>query len=225
MHHDTGPLTALQSWETPSGTVAMRLLARRGMVPPMALLLLNKPFRVLCQFTDERGRDTLSRYLDVPGVYPAGRLDYDSEGLLLLTDDGRLQSRIAHPRHKLPKTYLAQVEGEPGEAAIRELTGGVIIRGRTARAVSAARVPAPGWLWPRHPPIRYRKNVADSWLEITLDEGRNRQVRRMGAAVGLPVLRLIRTRIGPWTLDGLQPGEHRTIATREAWQMLRAYHP
>ena len=220
MHHDTGPLTALQSWETPSGTVAMRLLARRGMVPPMALLLLNKPFRVLCQFTDERGRDTLSRYVDMPGIYPAGRLDYDSEGLLLLTDDGRLQSRIAHPRHKLPKTYLAQVEGEIGEQAIRELTGGVIIRGRAARAVSAARVPEPDWLWPRHPPIRYRRNVADSWVEITLDEGRNRQVRRMCAAVDAPVLRLIRSRVGPWTLGGLGPGEYEALSGAQAWRML-----
>ena len=190
----------------------------------MPLLLLNKPFRVLSAFTDERGRDTLARYVHLPGVYAAGRLDYDSEGLLALTDDGRLQAAIAHPRHKLPKTYHAQVEGLVEDDALEHLRRGVVIRGHTAHALEAKTIPEPDWLWPRHPPIRFRRNVPDSWLCITIDEGRNRQVRRMGAAVGLPVLRLIRTRIGPWTLDGLQPGEHRTIPTRKAWQMLRAHH-
>jgi 23S rRNA pseudouridine2457 synthase len=187
----------------------------------MPLVLLNKPFRVLSAFTDPRGRHTLARYVDVPGVYPAGRLDYDSEGLLALTDDGRLQAAIAEPRRKLPKTYCAQVEGMVDDDALARLRRGVVIRGHTARAVAASAIAAPEWLWPRDPPIRFRKQVPDSWLSITIDEGRNRQVRRMGAAVGLPVLRLIRTRIGPWTLDGLQPGEHRTIPTREAWRMLR----
>jgi len=187
----------------------------------MPLVLLNKPFHVLSAFTDDRGRDTLASYVDIPEVYAAGRLDYDSEGLLALTDDGRLQAAIAEPRHKLAKTYCAQVEGIVGDEALARLRRGVVIRGQTARALEAAAIAEPDWLWPRDPPIRHRQSVPDSWLSITIDEGRNRQVRRMGAAVGLPVLRLIRTRIGPWTLDGLQPGEHRTIPTRKAWQMLR----
>jgi 23S rRNA pseudouridine2457 synthase len=187
----------------------------------MPLVLLNKPFRVLSAFTDERGRDTLARYIDLPGVYAAGRLDYDSEGLLALTDDGRLQAAIAEPRQKLPKTYYAQVEGIVDDAALARLRQGVAIRGHTARALEASTIAEPDWLWPRDPPIRFRRNVPDSWLRITIDEGRNRQVRRMSAAVGLPVLRLIRTRIGPWCLEGLQPGEYRTIPTANAWQMLR----
>ena len=190
----------------------------------MPLVLLNKPFRVLSAFTDQGGRDTLARYVDIPEVYPAGRLDYDSEGLLALTDDGRLQAAIAEPRRKLAKTYCAQVEGVVEDDAPARLRRGIVIRGRTARAIEAAAIAEPDWLWARHPPIRYRESVPDSWLVITIDEGRNRQVRRMGAAVGLPVLRLIRTRIGPWTLDGLQPGEHRTIPTTRAWHMLRD-HP
>lgn len=191
----------------------------------MPLVLLNKPFQVLSAFTDRRGRDTLAHYVQRSGVYPAGRLDYDSEGLLALTDDGRLQAAISQPRGKLPKTYHAQVEGIVDDDALARLRRGVAIRGHTARALEASATPEPDWLWPRDPPIRFRRNVPDSWLRITIDEGRNRQVRRMGAAVGLPVLRLIRTRIGPWDLDGLRPGEHRTIPTRKAWQMLRAYHP
>jgi 23S rRNA pseudouridine2457 synthase len=200
----------------------MQLGRGSGMVPSMPLVLLNKPYRVLCQFTDDRGRDTLSRFVDLPDVYPAGRLDYDSEGLLILTGDGRLQSRIAHPRHKLPKTYFAQVEGTPANEALRRLREGVTVRGRVLRAVDAAPASEPDWLWPRQPPIRFRRNVPDSWLRITLDEGRNRQVRRMCAAVGLPVLRLIRTDVGPWGLHGLPPGEYRTIADEEAWRTLRA---
>lgn len=191
----------------------------------MPVILLNKPFRVLCQFTDGGERDTLARYVHVPDVYPAGRLDYDSEGLVLLTDDGPLQARIAHPRHKLPKTYLVQVEGLVDHAALAALRGGVTVRGRGSRALAAAREREPEWLWPRDPPVRFRKNVPDSWLTLTIDEGRNRQVRRMCAGVGLPVLRLVRTAIGPWTLEGLAPGGQRSIPNARAWQMLRGFRP
>lgn len=191
----------------------------------MVLVLVNKPYRVLSSFTDPGGRDTLARYVSLPGVYAAGRLDYDSEGLLALTDDGRLQAAIAQPGSKLPKTYHAQVEGIVSDDAVAALRRGVVIRKHEARALEANAVDEPEWLWPRDPPIRYRKNVPDSWLRISIDEGRNRQVRRMCAAVGLPVLRLVRSGIGPWGLDGLAPGEHRTIPTREAWQMLKTFRP
>lgn len=177
------------------------------------LILLNKPFGVLSQFTGGKDGvdDTLAHLVNVPGVYPAGRLDKDSEGLLLMTDDGRLQARIAEPRHKMPKTYLAQVEGEVSADAIDRLARGVQLKdGMTARA-SVRRVGPPA-LWDRDPPIRYRKNVPDSWIELTITEGRNRQVRRMTAAVGYPTLRLVRWRIGEWTVEGLAPGEWREIA-------------
>ena len=177
------------------------------------LILLNKPFRVLSQFRDPDGRATLGDYVDVPGVYPAGRLDYDSEGLILLTDDGRLQARISQPRSKTPKTYWAQVEGEPGGEQLQELVRGVTLKDGPARAVSARRIDEPPTLWEREPPIRYRKNVADSWVEIVLTEGRNRQVRRMTAAIGLPTLRLIRYSVGDWTVDGLKPGEWKKATT------------
>lgn len=164
----------------------------------MALILFNKPFNVLCQFTPEPNgpeRQTLKDYIDVPGVYPAGRLDTDSEGLLLLTDDGRLQARIADPRFKMPKTYLAQVEGEPDEAALDALRRGVTLKdGRTLPA-EAERIDDPA-LWPRDPPVRFRKTVADCWISLTIREGKNRQVRRMTAAVGHPTLRLVRWAIG-----------------------------
>lgn len=175
------------------------------------LILLNKPFRVLSQFRDADGRATLGDYVDVPGVYPAGRLDYDSEGLILLTDDGRLQARISQPRSRTPKTYWAQVEGAPTDEQLSELVRGVRLKDGMARAASARRIEKPEGLWDRDPPIRFRKSVPDSWLEIVLTEGRNRQVRRMTAAVGLPTLRLIRYAIGDWTVEGLAPGEWRRV--------------
>ncbi|WP_345794770.1 rRNA large subunit pseudouridine synthase E [Thauera sp. JM12B12] len=176
------------------------------------LVLLNKPYGVLCQFSDEAGRPTLKDHVPVPGVYAAGRLDTDSEGLLLLTDDGALQHRIADPRHKLPKTYLVQVEGEPDEAALERLRAGLDLGDFRTRPCAARAVAEPDWLWPRDPPVRFRKTVPTAWLEIVLREGKNRQVRRMTAKVGLPTLRLIRVAIGPWRLDGLAPGQWREVA-------------
>jgi 23S rRNA pseudouridine2457 synthase len=178
------------------------------------LIVFNKPYDVLSQFTD-RGTDserrTLSHFIDVPEVYPAGRLDRDSEGLLLLCDDGRLQARIADPRFKMAKTYLVQVEGEPDEASLDLLRKGVRLNDGPTRPAGVERVPAPD-LWPRDPPIRVRKSVPDSWLRLTIREGRNRQVRRMTAAVGHPTLRLVRWSIGEWTLERLAPGEWREAA-------------
>jgi 23S rRNA pseudouridine2457 synthase len=175
------------------------------------LLLLNKPFNVLSQFRDKDGRATLADYVNVAGVYPAGRLDYDSEGLLLLTDDGALQARIAEPRFKLAKTYLVQVEGEVDETALGALRRGVELKDGITLPAKAQAIDPPA-LWPRHPPVRERKTVPDSWLSLTITEGRNRQVRRMTAAVGLPTLRLVRWQIGDWTLDGLEPGQWREIS-------------
>jgi 23S rRNA pseudouridine2457 synthase len=175
------------------------------------LILLNKPFRVLSQFRDAGGRATLGDFVDVPGVYPAGRLDFDSEGLVLLTDDGRLQARISDPKNKMPKTYWAQVEGVPSNDQLLELERGVRLKDGPARAVSARSIEEPAGLWQRDPPIRFRKNVPDSWIEIVLTEGRNRQVRRMTAAAGLPTLRLVRYAVGEWTVDGLQPGKWQRI--------------
>lgn len=176
------------------------------------LILLNKPFGVLSQFTGGKDGvvDTLAHLVDVPGVYPAGRLDKDSEGLLLLTDDGRLQARIAEPKHKMAKTYCVQVEGEAGEDQIARLQTGVGLKDGRTRPAKARRIDPPS-LWPRDPPVRYRKNVPDSWIELTITEGRNRQVRRMTAAVGLPTLRLVRWQVGEWRLDGLDPGEWRDV--------------
>jgi len=176
---------------------------------------------VLCQFTDPDGRATLTDYVDTPKVYPAGRLDYDSEGLLLLTDDGRLQARISQPKSKIRKRYWAQVEGAPSDEQLARLLGGVELKDGTAKAVAAKRIDTPKNLWDRDPPIRYREKVLDSWLEITLSEGRNRQVRRMTAAVGLPTLRLIRYSVGPWSLDSLAPGDTMTVTTEDAWRLLR----
>ena len=176
------------------------------------LILFNKPYGVLCQFTDREGRPTLADHVAQKDVYAAGRLDRDSEGLLLLTDDGALAHRITDPRHKQAKTYLVQVEGQPQLAAIESLRKGVILSdGPTLPATLKLLDAAPAWLWPRHPPVRFRKSIPDSWLELTIHEGRNRQVRRMTAAVGLPTLRLVRIRVGAHELGSLQPGEHRTI--------------
>ena len=179
------------------------------------LILLNKPYGMLCQFTDEAGRATLKDCVAVPGVYAAGRLDTDSEGALLLTDDGPLQHRIADPRHKLPKTYLVQVEGEPDEAALARLRAGLDLGDFRTRPCGARAVREPDWLWPRDPPVRFRNSVPTSWLEIVLREGKNRQVRRMTAKVGFPTLRLIRIAIGPWRLDGLLPGQWRELEAAE----------
>ena len=196
----------------PSRRAAPRRIAKPPPVTPR-LLLLNKPFDVLTQFSpDGEGRATLKDYVDVPGVYPAGRLDRDSEGLLLLTNDGTLQARIADPRHKLAKTYWVQVEGSPTEEQLRQLRAGVQLKDGPTLPAQARLLETPR-LWERHPPVRFRQSIPTAWLELTIREGRNRQVRRMTAAVGLPTLRLVRVRIGPWGLEGLAPGEWREVPT------------
>ncbi|HSC10108.1 MAG TPA: pseudouridine synthase [Rhodanobacteraceae bacterium] len=200
------------------------------------LIALNKPYAVLCQFTDrsgsagqrhprragaqmprrpsmaESGRRTLAEFIRIADVYPAGRLDFDSEGLLLLTDDGALARRLTDPRHRTAKTYCVQVEGDPGEEALRTLRKGVLLNDGPTLPAQVQRLPQPpDWLWPRDPPVRFRKSVPDAWIELTIHEGRNRQVRRMTAAVGLPTLRLIRVRIGDVGLGGLHPGQIRVV--------------
>ena len=174
------------------------------------VILFNKPFQVLSQFTDEQGRATLADYLSAPGFRAAGRLDYDSEGLLLLTDDGALQQHIANPRHKRWKTYQVQVEGLVTDEALAQLRIGVELKDGRSLPARAKRISSPP-IWPRTPPVRERKSVPDSWLELSIREGRNRQVRRMTAAVGYPTLRLVRIRVGDWSLQGMQPGEHRQL--------------
>ena len=175
------------------------------------LILFNKPYGVLCQFSaDGSAKPTLADYIDVPQVYPAGRLDTDSEGLLLLTDDGKLQARVADPRFKLAKTYLVQVEGVPDAAALEALRRGVQLKDGMTRPAEAEAIPAPE-LWPRDPPIRVRQTIPDSWIRLTIREGKNRQVRRMTAAVGFPTLRLVRWEIGEWSVAGLAPGEWREV--------------
>ena len=179
------------------------------------IILFNKPFRVLSQFSDSEGRRTLADYLDAPGFRPAGRLDYDSEGLLLLTDDGTLQQRIANPRHRHWKTYLVQVEGQASKEQLAALRAGVRLKDGPTLPAKARRIPPPA-LWPRVPPVRERQSVPDCWLEVSLREGRNRQVRRMTAAVGLPTLRLVRIAVADWHLGDLAPGE---------WRRTRVYLP
>jgi len=174
------------------------------------LILLNKPYGVMCQFSDPRGRPTLADLVPVPDVYPAGRLDADSEGLVVLTDDGELQHRITDPRHKLPKTYWVQVEGEPTRAAVAALRHGVELNDGMTRPARARVIVEPR-LWRRDPPIRQRRAIPTAWLELTLREGRNRQIRRMTAAVGFPTLRLVRLSVGPFTLGGLEPGAWREV--------------
>lgn len=174
------------------------------------LVLFNKPYGVLSQFSGAEPRETLAHFIPLPGVYPAGRLDKDSEGLLLLTDDGRLQHRISHPRHKAWKTYWIQVEGEPSPEQIERLRAGVTLKDGPTRPARVRAIPEPA-LWPRDPPVRFRRAIPTAWIEIAIHEGRNRQVRRMSAAVGLPTLRLVRMAVGEWRLDGLAPGEYRVI--------------
>ena len=177
------------------------------------LIALNKPFGVLCQFTTSDGRITLADYVQHKDVYPAGRLDHDSEGLLLLTDDGALAHRLTDPRHKQPKTYLVQVDGAIDDAALQALCRGVVLNDGPTLPAMAEHAAEPAWLWPRDPPVRFRKSIPTSWLSISLREGRNRQIRRMTAAVGFPTLRLIRVRIGAYALDDLPPGQTRVLQT------------
>ncbi|MFO1425650.1 MAG: pseudouridine synthase [Steroidobacteraceae bacterium] len=182
------------------------------------LIAFNKPFGVICKFRPEPGRRTLADHVDVPRVHPAGRLDTDSEGLLLLTDDGALQARISSPRHKLAKVYWAQVEGEPTEAALQALRAGVDLGDFVTQPAGARRIGEPAGLWPREPPIRYRAKIPTAWLEITLREGKNRQVRRMTAKVGFPTLRLVRAAIGQVRVEGLALGEWRRIEADAPWR-------
>ncbi len=172
------------------------------------IILFNKPFNTLTQFTDNEGRDTLASYIDIPKVYSAGRLDKDSEGLLLLTDDGKLQHKISHPKYKEWKTYWVQVDGIITDEAIKKLKRGVVLKDGKTKPAKCKSINEPMYLWPRNPPVRYRANIPTSWIELSINEGKNRQVRRMTAAVGFPTLRLIRYSIGDWSIKGLSPGEY-----------------
>jgi 23S rRNA pseudouridine2457 synthase len=183
----------------------------------MPLILFNKPYQVMCQFSAHPSRETLANFLSIPDIYPAGRLDADSEGLVLLTDDGQLQHDISHPQHKQPKTYLAQVEGIPDAAVLNRLSRPLDLGDFVTEPCQAKAIQAPEWLWPRDPPIRHRADAPTAWLAITLTEGKNRQVRRMTAAVGLPTLRLVRIAIGPFSLEAhpLWPGEWCEVSPRD----------
>jgi len=179
------------------------------------LILFNKPYGVICQFSSDGMHPTLKDYVQIPGVYAAGRLDTDSEGLLILTDDGALQHKISHPRHKQAKTYWVQVEGNPTPEALERLRHGVNLGDFTTQPATAKLLHEPPGLWPRTPPVRFRKEIPTSWIELVIREGKNRQVRRMTAKVGFPTLRLIRYRIGDWSLDGLAPGEWREVSVKK----------
>jgi 23S rRNA pseudouridine2457 synthase len=188
-----------------------------------SLLLFNKPFQVLTQFTPRDGKASLATFLQAPGLYPAGRLDYDSEGLVLLTNWPLLQTRLADPRWKTAKTYLVQVEGSATAEQLAQLAGGVQLKDGPTLPAQALSIEEPGWLWSRDPPIRVRRAIPTSWLSLTIREGRNRQVRRMTAAVGLPTLRLIRWSVGPWSLDGLAPAQWRSAETAEVERFMRSH--
>ncbi|MDH5766494.1 MAG: rRNA large subunit pseudouridine synthase E [Gammaproteobacteria bacterium] len=174
------------------------------------LVLFNKPYGVICQFSPDEKHPSLAEYIPIKNVYPAGRLDHDSEGLLLLTDNGKLQHKISHPKNKMPKTYWVQVDGDITEDALQKLRQGIELKDGLTLPAKANRINEPENLWPRDPPIRYRKNIPTSWIELSIKEGRNRQVRRMTAAAGFPTLRLIRYSTGQWSIDDIQPGEFKT---------------
>lgn len=175
------------------------------------LVLFNKPFGVICQFSPDDKHPSLAEYIPIKDVYPAGRLDHDSEGLLLLTDDGRLQHTISHPKNKMAKTYRVQVDNAISDEAIEQLRKGVQLKDGMTNPAKCKRIDAPEDLWPRDPPVRFRKHIPTSWIELTIKEGRNRQVRRMTAAVGFPTLRLIRIAVGEWSIEGMGPGEYRVV--------------